>query len=368
MANGSFYGTEGNDFILRDYLSPGVTTDPAGLTGTEPGYRLDLIYGYGGDDIIEFGYQSDIAYGGEGNDIIDARLGGRPTTAFLVLVGGPGDDLLLGSDTRDWLDVGYPTQNPEEDAAGSDTLKGGKGCDLYFVDSVGDKICEFDGEGDNDEVDTWLQFFVLPKNFEDLFMYSPNSTGIGNATNNFMFGYDSTVLIGGKGNDAIYATVLDKSLLGGTVSDRLGRNVLIGGDGDDELTIYDAYGDGTLRPSDDVLRGGAGNDRLTGDAGGDCLIGGKDSDVFVFFLVTDSLAGDLDFIKPGDGAKAFEGAGADAGDLIDLANMDADATVDDIQTFTFGGTGRGCISLVDRGSDTLVRGNVNDDTDFESSS
>ena len=62
---------------------------------------------------------------------------------------------------------------------------------------------------------------------------------------------------------------------------------------------------------------------------------------------------------------AFEGAGAAAGDLIDLSGIDANTAAAGNQAFVFGGTGIGRISAVASGADTLIRGNVDGDAAFE---
>ncbi len=51
--------------------------------------------------------------------------------------------------------------------------------------------------------------------------------------------------------------------------------------------------------------------------------------------------------------------------MVDLASMDADETDLDFTNLVFGGTDEGTVSCVDRGTDTLVRANVDDDAIFE---
>jgi hypothetical protein len=61
---------------------------------------------------------------------------------------------------------------------------------------------------------------------------------------------------------------------------------------------------------------------------------------------------------------AFQGAGRAPGDLIKVSYLDEDAG-NDPASFVFGSTGKGGLSLIDRGSNTLVRGNVDDDPAFK---
>ena len=67
----------------------------------------------------------------------------------------------------------------------------------------------------------------------------------------------------------------------------------------------------------------------------------------------------------GDGAIAFQGAGPTVGDRIDLAGIDARTTTGVNDAFLFGGTGIGRISLVNSGTNTVIRGNTDNDAAFE---
>lgn len=149
--------------------------------------------------------------------------------------------------------------------------------------------------------------------------------------------------------------------IGRTGSDTLtggsGADILLGKGGNDSLIGNDG---------NDMLRGQAGNDFLRGGAGADILIGGTGQDNFMFAFASHSPAGaGRDEIRAGDGAIAFEGAGAAAGDRINLQAVDADITRSGVQTFVFGSTDKGGISLIDVDGNTLVRGNINGDAAFE---
>ena len=62
---------------------------------------------------------------------------------------------------------------------------------------------------------------------------------------------------------------------------------------------------------------------------------------------------------------AFEGAGAAAGDRIDLSAIDANTARAGDQAFSLGGTGVARLSFVESGTDTIVRGNTDGDAAFE---
>ena len=148
---------------------------------------------------------------------------------------------------------------------------------------------------------------------------------------------------------------------GGTGGDTLtgggAVDVLLGKAGNDSLIGNEG---------NDLLRGQAGNDFLRGSAGADVLVGGTGADRFMFAFASHSPAGaGRDEIRPGDGTVAFEGAGAAAGDVIDLTAVDADITVGGDQTFAFGSLNKGGLSIVDLGGNTLVRGNIDGNAGFE---
>ncbi len=131
-----------------------------------------------------------------------------------------------------------------------------------------------------------------------------------------------------------------------------GEDVILGGNGDD--TIIGKGGD-------DMLRGQDGDDVLRGHYGSDILIGGAGDDAFVFRSIPESNWKSPDEIRAGDGAIAFEGAGVDGGDIIDIASLDADQTASGNQPFTFGSSERGGLWLTDVDGRTLVCGNTDGD-------
>lgn len=116
----------------------------------------------------------------------------------------------------------------------------------------------------------------------------------------------------------------------------------------------------------DWLHGYAGNDTLRGNAGADYLSGGTGDDIFDFDVASHSSGMFRDVLRGADGAAAFEGAGAAGGDRIDLSGIDANDFAAGNQSFSFGGTGTGQISVVELGNtSTLVRANTDGDAAFE---
>ena len=71
-------------------------------------------------------------------------------------------------------------------------------------------------------------------------------------------------------------------------------------------------------------------------------------------------------LRGGDGGKSFDGAGAAAGDRIDVSGIDANTSAAGNQAFAWGGTGIGRISAIEFGNTaTLVRANTDGDAAFE---
>jgi serralysin len=150
---------------------------------------------------------------------------------------------------------------------------------------------------------------------------------------------------GGSGHDAI--------------AGNSGPNVLVGNGGGDRLS---GGGGGDMLsggPGNDVLRGGEAGDRLRGGIGADLLVGDGGADVFVFTAARESPPGAADVIRAGAAAAAFQLPGLPSGDLIDVAAIDAVADVAGNQPFVLGrGHGPGHLWALDRGGDSVFRGNV----------
>lgn len=246
-----------------------------------------------------------------------------------TLNGGGGDDFLFGDDLdsekgNDFMDGG----------AGADIMSGHAGNDTYVVDNAGDQIIESTAASGG--VDTVRSSTITV----DLSNYGFNVSGLENITLTGSRG------LAGLGND-----------FSNVITGNGGGNLLVGFAGDDTL---DGGG------GKDTLQGQAGADILVGGAKADVLIGGLDADTFQFRSASDSTPSAPDQIEAGDGAPAFEGAGSSGGDRIDVSGIDANATAGGNQTFAFGGgTGKGHLTLVDSGTDTIVRGNTDNDAAFE---
>jgi Ca2+-binding RTX toxin-like protein len=228
-----------------------------------------------------------------------------------VLLGAGGDDRLYGGDGNDDLRGGI----------GADVMFGGAGNDRYLIDHARDVAVEGEGGG----IDTVLSTIdhVLGAHIENLVLRGPRRLiGTGNGLDN---------RITGDGGDDILKGLDGADILDG----RAGADRMEGGTGDDLYLVNDAGDavierrdagidtvrsiidytlgdtvenltlvgptaiDGRGNRLDNVLKGGAGANRLTGLAGDDVLQGGGGDDVLSGGSGRDRLTG-------GGGADRFQ--------------------------------------------------------------
>jgi Ca2+-binding RTX toxin-like protein len=243
----------------------------------------DRLIGEDGDDLLE---------GGGGNDRV---------------YGGSGDDQLLGDGGRDrlWGDLG---NDLIEGGGGADRLYGDAGDDQLHGDAGNDKLF---GHADSDQL-----FGGDGKDRLDGGTGNDSLSG-GAGRDRLLGDQGDDQLDGGEGHDRLYGDEGDDQLLGGAGNDKLyggadhdqlfggdGRDRLDGGTGDDSLS-GDA-GNDTLRgrQGDDQLDGGEGDDRLYGDDGDDQLLGGAGNDRLYGKADNDQLFG-------GDGDDRLDGGSGD---------------------------------------------------------
>jgi Ca2+-binding RTX toxin-like protein len=255
-------------------------------------FGADTLIGYGGNDQLEGGtgaantliggagddnYYSDAAgdtlieLPNEGRDTVLTRiaafvlptnfealryLGSGPfsgvgNAADNAMVGGSGGDTLVGLAGNDQLisSLGF---NVADSAA--NTLIGGQGDDRYNINTVGDSVVEFAGEG-HDTVTANVASYTLPTFVEDLiFVGGTNGvSGVGNGLANRIDGsfYDD-VLSGLDGDDRLTGGFGDDLLFGGFGNDTI--DVSAGND-----TIFLQAGDTGV---DTILNFSTGLDRI----------------------------------------------------------------------------------------------------------
>ncbi|MEH3101417.1 family 16 glycosylhydrolase [Sphingomonas adhaesiva] len=175
----------------------------------------DTLIGGTGDDtyVVSHAGMTLVEKAGEGTDTVrstiswtlganferlvlegSANINGTGNNEGNRIVGNTGNNVITGGTGNDNLDGG---------TAGLDTLIGGKGDDLYWVNHVGTTLVEKAGEG-NDTVRSTLGW-TLGENFENLVLEgTANINGTGNALNNRIVGNaGNNVITGGAGNDSM---------------------------------------------------------------------------------------------------------------------------------------------------------------------
>lgn len=330
--------------------------------------RINVVAGLGNDSITA-GSSGDSLQGNQGND---------------TLLGMDGNDTLDGNEGTDRLDGGAGDDTVIGNSA--DLLLGNTGFDQLWINA--DYWGTANG-GTNVDV-------ARTDNYVDI----SGATFVG--VEKLWAGYgtiltaaqiDAFTTVGGYGPS--YASTMVVLSAGGTASialdSTLSASFTINGSADaDVLTFNSAYsgqinangaygnddisgsaggdslngdaGNDVLRglAGFDTLNGGWGADTLDGGTGTDLLTGGAGQDVFRFTATNHSLPANPDRITD------FTGAGIAKGDKIDLSAIDADTTTAGVNdAFVFGSTAKGGVSVIDSGTDTLVRINTDADVTYE---
>ncbi len=293
-----------------------------------------------------------------------------------VLSGSDFADMLSGLDGNDALNGGFGTDtllgglgaDTMDGGAGADSMVGGAGDDVYFVDSLSDRVVENANEG-IDEIRTPISYARDPlspttavrlgANIENLTLTGTASIyGTGNVLANRITGNaganqlislegndtldggdGNDTLDGGSDNDQLSGGLGFDSLIGGTGNDTLRggeqADTLLGGDGDDYINA----GKGT-----DSVDGGAGNDTLIGALGNDVLIGGAGVDTADYSGSTDAVVVDL---------RITVAQQVSAGSGIDTLSLVENLTGSNFNDLLIGDTGNNTlIGLL--GNDTLT--------------
>jgi Ca2+-binding RTX toxin-like protein len=340
-----YTGTSGNDVLVSRYATAVNET----------------FYGYDGNDYIDGGLGADRMLGGTGHDtyvvdntgdvVIENANEGFDTVrvhfsytipanvevleltgaAQINATGSSADDRLYGNSARNIL-WGHAGNDILDGRGGNDIMVGGTGNDTYYVDSYGDLVLEYAGEGAEDWVATPLSYTLDP-NVESLALLGAgDKDGTGNELDNALHGNGYVnVLTGLGGNDRLYAGN--------------GNDLLWGDEGNDFL-------DGDF--GDDMLAGGSGLDTLAGGYGGDLFVWGDKDETGV-------TPGTADLITDFNAAQ---------GDRIDLSLVDANDYANGDQAFTFIGNAPfsgtpGELNYVYVGGDTIVQMQTGTSADVE---
>ncbi len=260
------------------------------------GAGADTLYGRAGNDYLEGGTGGDTLDGGAGaSDVAsyaNSKAGVTVNLATNVNLGGDaagdtlkGIEVVYGSAYADSL-TGDSVANVLDGGDGNDTLAGGAGDD-WLLGGKGDDLFKGGDGADNHAggADAWYQDIVSYEGDPagNIVIWLPDtsqSTGWAKGDS-----YSDIELIrAGAGNDTLMGDANSNGFDGGA-----GNDLVVGGDGSDNLT----GGAG-----DDFLYGGIGVDVIRADAGNDVIDGGDGHD-FLFFdksnasVVVDLLNGSL---------------------------------------------------------------------------
>jgi Ca2+-binding RTX toxin-like protein len=360
VSEGNITGTDGDDVLIG--------TGDADIMKGKGGF--DIVHGLDGNDKVQGGDGDDAVYGDKGNDKVWGEAGND------YVVGGLGDDTIDGGDGLDragffdaaagahvslllqgtaqdtgmGMDVLLNVENlsgslhndlligDEQDnwlwgsTEGDDTLVGNGGDDLLNA-GLGDHRLQGGSGVDTVKIDDNSQG-VFPNGVTlDLGVQAvAQDSGLGMMTLTGIENLSGTTL-----GDTLIGSSKANVLAGADDSDALsgggGRDALYGDGFVDAPSVSGTSGSITFTPwadeneffsgGDDTLDGGVGADTLVGGIGQDQLTGGTGAVIFAFYALKDSELDRHDVIT--DLTKV---------DIIDLALIDADTTVDGDQAFT----------------------------------
>jgi Ca2+-binding RTX toxin-like protein len=377
------------------------------LTGNEGNNALDgasgadKMYGGDGDDTYYVANSGDLVteLDGQGSDTVISWLDYTLTDHVenLTLRGsalnGTGNaeaNILIGTSGKNVLDGG----------ADADTMKGGDGDDIYYVDNIGDLAVETSGGG-TDLVNSSVSYSLDGQHVENLTL-----TGIddidatGNSLTNTLTGNEgNNVLDGASGADKMYGGDGDDTYYVGNSGDLVtelenqGSDTAISSvnytltDHVENLTLTESATDGTGNGLDNTIVGNAmdnnldgadGADQLFGDAGNDILTGGNGNNELHGGADSDTLLGGTNDDLLDGGADAdimIGGIGNDtyvldhSGDLVSEGSNQGIDTVEASITYTLGNnvenltlTGDGTLSATGNTLDNTITGNESSNT------
>lgn len=310
---------------------------------------VNLILGYGGNDLIRGLGGADYLYGGAGDDTIYGDGAGTPagSDGHDLIDGESGDDLLIGGYGDDYIAGG----------GDNDTINGGAGADELRGEVGNDVI---NAQGGNDTVYAGFGDDIADGGPGDDYVTGGAGTDAlagGNGDDTVIGGGGDDELTGGAGRDSLVGNNGNDTLWGGNLQDTLrgqNNNDQMHGGGDDD---YLAGGNGL-----DSLNGDNGSDRLFGSGGADTVLGGVGHDYASGGAGNDRVdggdgadtvigGGGSDTVLGGAGADSLTGGGGD--DTLDGGNLGDTLRGQDGNDFLIGGNG-----------DDLIYGGTGDDTIF----
>lgn len=224
--NDRYFVGAGDSVVER--ANEGTDTVFAYVSFSLAGQYLENLYLFGEGDLNGTGNSLDnelvgnagrnTLTGGSGNDryfiqtvgdkVIEADRGGTDTVHSSVsfsLAGQFIENLFLTGDA-DINALGNSLNNFLSGNLGKNELRGGKGDDIYYVQTVGDRVIEKAGEGDHDFVYSTIDFSLSGQFVEELWLVGEEDIdGSGNSLDNTITGNDGVnILRGYSGDDTYY--------------------------------------------------------------------------------------------------------------------------------------------------------------------
>ncbi|BAT58850.1 bifunctional hemolysin/adenylate cyclase precursor [Variibacter gotjawalensis] len=296
-------------------------------------------------------------HGPEGVSAADAARFDLRGNEAVNLVGDYADELLNQSTGRIVGGVSMGGGNDHLQSLGAFVATGGSAIDMG---AGNDTVYFYTG--------TTVQGTVLLGTGDDLVLSTADTSLVieGGDSDDQMYigGYTvgDDILSGGAGNDRIYAGIGEDQIDGGIGNDALygeaGDDLILGGAGDDTI-------DGGA--DDDVLYGDAGNDTMIGGLGDDILKGGADNDTFIITSTADGH----DKYDGGAGIDTVDFSAVTAAVTLTLRDTGTSSfatdTFENIEN-AIGGSGADKLTgnafanvLVGNGGDDILKGGAGDD-------
>jgi Ca2+-binding RTX toxin-like protein len=316
LAFNAYDGGAGIDTISFASATQAVTVENArvlndGFGGRDSLVNIENITGSMFGDVIIASDVNNVIDGGAGNNKLYGMVGDD------VIYGGADNDIIYGDAKREGANDGADTIYA---GAGKDIVYAGGGDDLIYMDAGADKI--YGGSGiDTISYANQTSKIIANINTQD----GTDATGARDTLSSI------ENVIGSDFADTITGSRDDNVIEGGAGDDKifghLGNDIINSGDGDDFVygdlkvqsnedgadTINAGAGDDTVlgQGGADIIDGGADNDRLIGGGGDDVVYGGAGNDlIYGDSEANQSTDGD-DTVYGGDGDDSLFGSAGD---------------------------------------------------------
>ncbi|HEY7986265.1 MAG TPA: calcium-binding protein, partial [Methylophilaceae bacterium] len=346
------YGLDGDDLITGsagdDILDGGAGNDTIGDNIDNVGTSNNILRGGDGNDTIYADrYSNNVIEGGSGDDNITIYAASDSDESQVNLItGGTGNDTIVaggGSDTYvfnrgDGTDSITDIGTSSAGVAGSDTILFGVGItqsDLNTNRVGNDLVIQINDPSNplaTDQI-TIVSWYVSDTYRIENFQFADGST-----LTKSQMGIMGNAVYGTSGDDTLTSLTTGSTLYGLDGNDYLagsaGDDILDGGAGDDY--IGDNYDN--VDPSNNILRGGDGNDTISADRYSNNVIeGGSGDDNITIYAASDSDESQVNLITGGTGNDTIVAGGGS--DTYVFNRGDGTDSITDIGTSSTGTPG-----------------------------